>query len=510
MKGAVASGHPLTARAAAEMFSIGGNAFDAAVSAGFASVVAEPYLTSLGGGGFLLAHVESRKEDILFDFFVNTPGLNNKETFKPVMIPVEIKFPQCTQIFHIGFASAAVPGMLKGLLHIHKRLCTLPIKTILTPALTYLEEGIEINELQGYILSLLEPIFTSTDYGKKIYMKNGRYVRLRDRLFNPLLKEFFKGIENNGVDIYSGETAHKLVEEMKTHHGVITLDDLHAYKIIERKPLRIKYRDREVLTNPLPSSGGILLALALHLLESVELPGFSRDSEAFFISLIELMKEMIIFKPVKNGSAVSYPFPDETIALLIESYVNSVSEKTFTATQGTTHISIVDEEGNAVSMTTSNGSGSGCFISETGIMLNNMMGEDDLHSEGFFSSPPNQRVSSMMIPTIVMKNGKVDFALGSGGSKRIKTAILQVLINIIDFNDPLKEAIEKSRIHLEDGVVQAEPDISQEILDNLRKHYQVKSWNQKNMYFGGVHCVNGNMEGWGDSRRGGIFLKNTD
>ncbi len=506
MKGVVASGHPLTAKAAAEMFALGGNAFDAAVSAGFASVVSEPTLTSLGGGGFLLAHLEGTKEDILFDFFVNTPGLNKTTAAKPEMNPVEIKFPHCSQIFHTGFASAAVPGMLKGLLHIHNRLCTLPLDALLSPALSSLEEGVEVCNTQGIILGYLEPIFTSTDYGRQVFTANDRYVRVGDRLYNPLLKVFFQKLAQNGPDIYSGRTAQRLVEEMKEHYGMITADDLYSYEVTERKPLRIRYRDREVLTNPPPSSGGIILALALHLLQNIELNGQPRDSETFYITLIELMKEMNSFRPIKNGNGVPYPFPPTLISPCIESFMRSLSEKTFIATQGTTHISIIDEEGNAASMTTSNGSGSGCFIPETGIMLNNMMGEDDLHSDGFFSSPPNQRVSSMMIPSLVMKHGKVEMALGSGGSKRIRNAVLQVLLNVIDYNYSLKEAVEKSRLHIEDNVVQAEPGIPGEVLINLKKQYQVNSWDRKNMYFGGVHCAKNNREAWGDSRRGGTFL----
>ncbi len=506
MKGAVASGHPLTAGAATAMLSAGGNAFDAAVAAGFASVVAEPSLTSLGGGGFMLAHIEG-KEDILFDFFVNTPGLENKENIKPVMTPTDIVFPQCTQTFHTGFGSAAVPGMLKGLLHIHSRVCTLPISTILAPAISYLEEGVETIGPQDIFLGLLKPIFTLTDYGRKIHTINGQYIKLHDKLFNPLLKDFYKGIAKNERDIYRGEAAEKLVEAMKKNNGILTLEDLAAYEVIERKPLRVKYRDREILTNPPPASGGIMLALAMHFLEHIDLSRHPRNSEELLITLIELMKEMQPSRILKNGSHITYPFLDEVTAPLIDSFLKSVSEKTFISTQGTTQISVIDERGNAASMTTSNGSGSGCFIPGTGIMLNNMMGEDDLHPDGFFSSPPNIRVSSMMTPTITLKNGRASTVLGSGGSKRIRTAILQVLINIIDFGYSLEDAIESPRVHFEDGVVHAEPGIPTEAINKLKEYYKTDQWDKKSMYFGGVHCVNSKMEGWGDSRRGGSFSK---
>jgi gamma-glutamyltranspeptidase/glutathione hydrolase len=506
MRGTVSSGHPLTAGAAAEMLSHGGNAFDAAVAAGFASIVSEPSLTSFGGGGFFLAHIEKKQKDILFDFFVNTPGLGHPGKVKPVMTPIDIQFPECTQVFHTGMGSAAVPGMLKGLLHIHDRLCTLPLKTILSPAVRYLEACIEVSKLQAYFMGLLTPIFTSTDYGKEIYMQNGQYIKEHDRLHNPHLKSFFNGIADGTSDIYAGDAARELIGAMKAQDGLITGEDLASYNVIEREPLCIKYRDRAIVTNPPPSSGGIMIALGLHMLEKLELSAIPLDSEEFLISLIALIKELHDFKPMKNGSRIKYPFADETTENLVRSFQNSVSEKTFLATRGTTHISVVDEEGNAASMTTSNGSGSGCFIPGTGIMLNNMMGEDDLHPDGFFASTPGQRVSSMMIPTIVLKDGKVEAVMGSGGSKRIKTAVLQVLINLIDYNCSLEEAVEKSRIHFEDGVVQIEPEITPEIAEKLNSHYNIKLWNSKNMYFGGVHCVNGSMEGWGDSRRGGSFI----
>jgi gamma-glutamyltranspeptidase/glutathione hydrolase len=506
MKGTVASGHPLTARAASDMFSLGGNAFDAAVSAGFASAAAEPTLTSFGGGGFMLAHNKKQDEDILFDFFVNTPGLGSKENMKPDMLPVDIDFSECTQVFHIGYASAAVPGILKGLLHVHDRLCTLPLKTIIAPALSYLKGGIEVRSLQAYFLHLLKPIFNTSEYGKDTFTVNGRYLQAGDRYFNPLLEKFFKGIADKSSDIYSGRVAERFIEEMRINGGLISQDDLDAYEVIEREPLRIKYRDREILTNPPPSSGGVKLALALHLLGKLDLSSITRESEEYLIALVEIMKKLHEFKPVKNGSSISYPFADSVIAPIVKEYLKIISERSFISTQGTTHISVADEEGNAVSMTTSNGSGSGQFIPGTGIMMNNMMGEDDLHPDGFFASPAGQRVSSMMIPTIVLKDGKAEAVMGSGGSKRIKTAILQVLLNIIDFHYSLEDAVEASRVHFEDGTVQIEPDVPLKVLEKLKKHYQVNRWSKRNMYFGGVHCVNGNMQGWGDSRRGGCIV----
>ncbi len=509
MRGVVSSGHPLTSQAASEMFSHGGNAFDAVLAAGFASVVAEPSLTSFGGGGFLLTHSEKEKKDTLFDFFVNTPGHGLNSHVTPEMHAVPIRFPGCTQIFHTGYASVAVPGMLKGLLHVHNTLSTLPLNNILAPALSYLEEGVEINKRQEIFLKLLEPIMTASEYGKEIYLINGRYARLGGRLFNPELKDFLKGLAQDNSDFYSGHMAERLAVEMSRHKGMLTVEDLNEYTVFEREPLRIKYRDREILTNPPPSTGGVLLALGLYLLEKIDMGTLSSDSENYLVPLIELMKEMSRFNPQKDSSLIFYPLINSISSPMVESFLKNISDKVPVSTKGTTHISVIDEQGNAASMTNSNGSGSGCYIPGTGIMMNNMMGEDDLHPEGFHSSPPGKRVSSMMIPTIVMKDGKVDCALGSGGSKRIRTAILQTLINLIDFSLSLEEAIESPRVHFEDNIIQVEPGYPEDLINKMRKHYDVNVWDVKDMYFGGVHCVNSRMQGWGDSRRGGStsFIK---
>ncbi|UCH80912.1 MAG: gamma-glutamyltransferase [Nitrospiraceae bacterium] len=507
MKGVVASGHPLTSRAASDMFSHGGNAFDAVIAAGFASVVTEPSLTSFGGGGFLLAHSEKEKRDVLFDFFVNTPGLGNSNSTTPDMTAVPIRFPGCTQVFHTGYGSVAVPGMLKGLLHAHDRLCSLPLETILAPALSFLDKGVEVNKRQEIFLGLLKPIMTASDYGREIYLNNGRYAKLGDRIFNPELKIFLQDLIEHNKDFYSGDTAEGLVHDMNRKAGVLSLQDLEMYEVFEREPLRIIYRGREILTNPPPSTGGVLLALGLYLLEKIDMGTLHPESETLLVTLIELMKEMSRFNPQKDSSLIFYPLINSIASPAVESFIKNISEKVPISTRGTTHISVIDEEGNAASMTNSNGSGSGCFIPGTGIMLNNMMGEDDLHPAGFHSSPPGKRVSSMMIPTIVMNNGKVECALGSGGSKRIRTAVLQTLINIIDFSLTLEDAVESPRVHFEDNVVQVEPGYPEHLIEKLRKHYDVNAWSIKDMYFGGVHCVNSLMQGWGDSRRGGSTLR---
>lgn len=180
------------------------------------------------------------------------------------------------------------------------------------------------------------------------------------------------------------------------------------------------------------------------------------------------------------------------------------------ASRGTTQISVMDAEGNMASLTTSNGSGSGVMIPGTGVMMNNMLGEEDLNPEGFYNWPENQRISSMMAPTILQFKDDRKIVLGSGGSNRIRTAILQVLLNLIDQKMGLKEAIQAPRIHFENDFLNIEEGFSEQVIKQLsEKHPDHKLWEKGNLFFGGVHAVSekdGQFSGFGDPRRGGVSM----
>ena len=487
-KAIVATGHPLVSGAAMEIIENGGNAFDAAIGAGFASAVAEQTLTSLGGGGFLLART-NQGEETLFDFFTNTPGIGlDNIDLEPHFFPVTIHFPGSDQDFNIGLGSVAVPGNLKGFLHVHKRLGRMELKDILLPAIRLARDGLELNDWQGYFLNLLEPIVTHSPAGRKLYTINGTCAKQGDHITNPEIADFLSRLpEDCGDSFYKGELARKIDYDMRKGHGLLTAEDLAAYKVIERSPLAIGYRDYIFLTNPAPSMGGSLIGLALSLLETQDMSGITYHSAQHFLQTAKMMTEVEKLRE-KGVSTVSLQKSGERIRQF---------------SRGTTHISIADAEGNVASMTCSNGEGSGYFVPGTGIMLNNMMGEDDLHPDGFHASPPGQRVSSMMSPSLLLKNDTVAMVIGSGGSKRIRTAITQVLSSIADFNIPVQQAVESPRIHWDGAIMQVEPGLSQEAVDALKKNWPVNIWTTVDVYFGGVHTVIPNIGGGGDPRRGG-------
>jgi gamma-glutamyltranspeptidase/glutathione hydrolase len=482
----VAGGHPATCGAVAEALEGGGNAFDAVVAAGFAAAAAEPTLTGLGGGGFLMARTAGG-EATLFDFFVDAPGRGLPErALAPHFLPVIVHFGNADQEFNIGLGSAAVPGCLAGYLHVHARLGRLPLASVLAPAVRLAREGVEINAQQAYLIDILQPILTLADAGRRLYTRRGRPLAEGDRLVNRDLARFLERLASAPAreaeaGFAAPDIARRIAADMAEGGGLLTAEDLAAYRVCERAPLGVAYRGHRVLTNPPPSFGGSLLAVSLTLLQKRG-PMPRWGSAEHLTRLIEVMIET-----------------DEIRAR------GEISERLRSA-RGTTHVSVSDGEGNVASMTTSNGESSGYLVPDTGVMLNNMLGEDDLHPDGFHAAPPGERVSSMMCPSLLLRDGEVVLALGSGGSKRIRTALAQVISNVVDFGMAPREAVEAPRVHWDGEQVQVEPGFPPAALEALAGRWSVNRWDDRNLYFGGVHAVAPVREGAGDPRRGGSVV----
>ena len=492
LKNAVACGHPQVTKAAVDILQAGGNAFDAVIAAGFSSAVAEPGLTSLGGGGFLLART-AKEEAILFDFFVDTPG-RDSSAHEPHFLPVPIHFPGFTQIFNVGRGSVAVPGTLRGYLHVHKRLGQLPLAEVIAPAVKLARDGLVVNTAQAYFFHLLEPILTLTEAGQALYAPTDTCLKAGDHYSNPNLAYFLETLPQEGDRaFYEGELAQQIAHDMHSGQGLLTQADLAAYHVIERRPLAVHYRGYQLLTNPPPSFGGALVALSLQLLEAREARNLEFGSAEHLTLLVAAMEE------VDKRRDAGYLDP----SLFTPEELEASREQVRLASGGTTHVSVCDAQGNVASMTTSNGEGSGYIVPGIGIMLNNMMGEDDLHPEGFHSAKPGLRVASMMSPSVLLQDGQPQLVVGSGGSKRIRTALLQVISNVVDFGMTVEQAIASPRLHWDGECVQLEPDFSDSVLEMLKQRWAINRWPVRDVYFGGVHAVSPLGEGMGDRRRGG-------
>ncbi len=267
--------------------------------------------------------------------------------------------------------------------------------------------------------------------------------------------------------------------------GSVTGGDLAGYRAIERDPVRVRYRDREILTNPPPSAGGTLLAYSLALLDRGPAPPTLANVVA---AMLAAQRERT---PDFLEGLDSDGFLERFLALRLGS---------------TTHISVIDRDGYACSVTCTNGEGSGVVVPGTGIHVNNVMGEQDLYPFGFHRHPAGRRMPSMMAPSVVMRDGDVEMVLGSAGSNRIRSALLQTIVGVVDLGLGVRDAVHAPRVHFEDGVVFAEPGID---TDELDEDLRIVRFGARNLFFGGVQAVRraaGTCTGAGDPRRGGVAV----
>jgi gamma-glutamyltranspeptidase/glutathione hydrolase len=506
-RGAIAAGHPKTVEAGIEMLRQGGNAFDAAIAAVLAACVLEPTLASLGGGGFLLAHTANR-QNILFDFFTQTPL--QKNTSSVDFYPVGVDFGTVVQEFHVGLGSMAVPGVPAGLFHVHQRLGRLPLKAIAEPAIQFARDGVELLDFQAFCFKILEPILMAAPEMRAICAIDDMLMQAGAWTRNPKQAEAIAHlVEAGSRAFYEGEIAQRIAKDCAELGGYLTLEDFRNYQVIERQPLKTTYRGTTLLTNPPPSSGGALIAFSMGLMSELDFGAMGFGSLTQVRSLAEVMR--LTNHARSDGYDSHLNAPDVVEQFLSAEHLQAYRQKFSDVNKwgSTTHISVLDGEGNAASVTVSNGEGSSYMIPGTGIMMNNMLGEADLHPGGFHQWQENVRISSMMSPTIVLNQHRLQIVLGSGGSNRIRTAILQVISNILDHQMSVETAVNSPRIHWENGVMNLEPGFANLAIDRTQFPFNKKlvQWEQESLFFGGVHTVfaaaDGSLSGAGDRRRRG-------
>lgn len=483
-RGIVAAGHPLTAQAGARVLREGGNAVDAAIGAMLTSFVAEPLLTGLGAGGYLV--VADGKDPVLLDFFVEAPP-RATDGSAAELEAVDVSFGDAVQVFHIGPASCGVYGVPAGVCAAAGKWGTMPLSDLAAPAARLARDGVMLNSQQAYIAEILGDLLQSTPECASLWAPGGRVLREGDVLRDPNLAE---AIERLGADgaapFYTGEIAAAVSDWLAARGGSVSKDELARYEAIEREPLRVPYRDREVHTNPPPSAGGALLAYSLALLDREPAP-----SPASVIFAMEAAQE------ARTPEFVEGLVEDGFLQRFMSSRLGS-----------TTHISVMDADGMACGVTTTNGEGSGIVVPGTGIHLNNVMGEQDLNPLGFHKHPPGERMPSMMAPSIVMRGGEVELVLGSAGSNRIRSALLQTIMGAVDRGLDIAAAVEAPRVHLEGDVIYHEPGI--EIDAIIAGSREVVRFHDVNLFFGGVQAVqrrDGELLGAGDPRRGGVAVR---
>ncbi len=491
-KAGVAAGHQETANAALAVLRGDGNAFDAAIAAFLAACVAEPVLSSLGGGGFLAAKTAGGDVEV-FDFFTETP-LERPERSAVEFTPIHADFGTTVQEFHIGMGSVATPGAVAGIFDIHRALGRMPMTDLVQPAAALARSGITLNPFQAYLLGVVGPIYGASASSRSLFCRDrdGTLLKAGDLYHPEAFAGFLEALAREGADLfYKGEVAAKIA----AMDGVtIGMGDLAGYRVERRAPHRARFVAHDVFMNPLPAIGGALIGHMLRALDGAETASMSAGSANHVRAMVAAM------------DACNRARRDSRIDISPEEGALALANAHPPAYRGTTHISVADADGNLAALTVSNGEGCGHVVPDTGVMLNNMLGEDDLNAAGFFNWPLGVRLSSMMTPGMLLGPEGAWTAFGSGGSNRIRTALTQVITNMCLYGLSVPEAVTGPRLHLDGDKLSVEPGL--EVDDDVWPG-EIQMWPEPNMFFGGVHVIRrdaaGGISGAGDPRRDGVF-----
>jgi gamma-glutamyltranspeptidase/glutathione hydrolase len=462
----VVAQEPLAADAGLAVLQSGGNAVDSAVAIGFALAVTHPFAGNIGGGGFMLVRLADGRTTFL-DFRERAPEKASREMYldahgKPTRDSIE------------GWRASGVPGTVRGLEFAHQKFGRRKWADVLQPAIELASRGFPVSYSLAESLKSAENLSKFPE-SKSHFQRNGSYYEAGETFTQPALARTLERIsKQGGRDFYEGETAERLAEEMAKHGGLITLSDLRAYTVAERKPLMGTYRNYEIIASPPPSSGGVGI---LQMLGMVEGSGYEKSGAGSAASAHYLAEVMRRFYADRSEYLADPDFYKAPVAgLLAPAYIQkrraSIDPNHATPSaqilpghpagrEGaeTTHYAVVDAEGNAVAVTytLNDGYGSGVTVPGLGFLLNDEMddftakpGEPNLFGlvQGKANAiQPGKRPLSSMTPTIVLRDGKLFMLVGAPGGPRITTAVLQVFLNVADFGMNVQDAIDAPRLH---------------------------------------------------------------
>jgi len=505
--GMVVSASEIASHIGVKIMEKGGNAVDAAVAVGFALAVTYPYAGNIGGGGFMVIHLSNGKNTTI-DYREKAPLSASRDMY------LDKNGNYVPELSQEGTTSAAVPGSVAGLIYALNKYGTMPLSQVIQPAIDLARNGWSLDYKTAGVFKTFLPLFKKYSSSYKIYSKDGVPFQEGDLFKQTDLANSLELIKEKGNDgFYNGKTAELLVKQIKSLGGYITQADLIEYKPVERVPVEGTYRGYKIISMPPSSSGGIALVEMLNILENYK---FSKDewgSSEYIHRLVEAMKYTYADRTYLLGDEDFFNVPKK--GLISKAYAKSIYNKIeehkdfavpskeinagdptkFMESNETTHYSVYDENGNAVSVTTTINSafGSGIVVDGAGFLLNNEMddfsakpGEPNqfglLGTEGN-SIQPGKRPLSSMTPTIVLKDDKPFIIIGSPGGSRIITTILQVIINCIDFGMNIAEAISAPRIHhqwMPDEIFYEKFSFPKDVRINLQKMgYKFEDANQK-------------------------------
>ena len=532
--GMVVSQNELSSQLGSEILNKGGNAVDAAVAVGFSLAITLPRAGNLGGGGFMLVYIKEKQEIYYIDYRSSSPlNANIKDLFN-TNLPKDYKKTDFDKS-RFGHKASAIPGTVAGLLEAHRNFGKLSLKEILEPVIKQASEGIKVSYDLNKAIESTPQLFNDLE-SRKIYFDNGKPLVKNTLMKRPDLAETLSHISANGhKGFYEGPTAKKIVEAMNANNGFMTLEDFKNYKVNSGSPISILYRGNVIFTAGPPSGGGVVLLTALKVLESYKFKKADSNSARTYHLIAEALRRGHNNRSHEIGDPNFYNVPIDSLLSkerikTLQSSINfkkatpSSKVKPFSVTsesRDTTHYSIIDSEGNAVSNTYTLGYsfGSGVTIPGTGILLNNQMnnfayryGDDSV--EGRAASEgnrfiPGKRPMSTMAPSMVFNSeGSLTLITGSPGGSFIPAAILRVISGVIDFDLNIGEATMLSRIHKDwpYSGLDYETTLSSDIVKRLdtigHKPEKQKTLGSTQS----IHIINGVNYGYADLRRPGASV----
>jgi gamma-glutamyltranspeptidase/glutathione hydrolase len=521
-KGVVVSAHPLASEAGAKILKMGGNAYDAVTATQYALAVVYPQAGNIGGGGFLVG-VKNNGEKFTLDYRETAPKKASRDMY------IDKKGKADTDLSQNGRLAVGVPGSVAGFFATLKH-CKLPMEKIIQPAIDLAEKGFAITDKEAEMLNNQREKFQKHNKSSIIFVKDTPW-KAGDLLIQKDLAETLKLIQKLGAKgFYEGKTADLLVAEMKRGNGIITLEDLKNYKVAERKALEFEYKGSNVVTMPLPSSGGVLLAQMLRMASFENLEKYQQNST----KAVQIMTEAERRAFADRAEYMGDPdfIQDKTSYLISDDYLKgrwknfSFDKATPSAEVGkiieqpkesmqTTHISVLDKDGNAASVTTTlNGYyGSKVLVSGAGFFLNNEMDDFSIKPgvPNMFgavggeanSIQPNKRMLSSMTPTILLKNGKPYMVVGTPGGTTIPTSVYQSIVNVVDFKLNANMSVNAPKFHHQwlPETITVENNFPESTISDLKsKNYVI----EKTKYIGKTEMIvldeNGSIHAVADGR----------
>ncbi len=517
----MSAGHPATTAAGVSTLRAGGNAMDALIASALAATVCEPLLTGFGGGGLITWRDARTGEVIVLDFMSAFPGLGVGLEPRD-FVALSVDYGPTTQTFHVGRGAAAVPGVALGLEHAWRRFGRLPRTELGRHATTLARDGWTATVGTETVAGMLSAITTRTPDSAALFAPGGTPLRAGDVVRSARQAEAIEAFAAEGAEPFvSGRFASALIEVFGPPWGSLSAEDLAAYTVIEREPVRASFHGSTLYAPPPPCLGGALIAFGMELLGQLtrdENPVAVAGALASVMAETERARREWFDAGATTEGSVARLLGAASLKAHRQHLMASLQHRSLIPPLGpapgsvpgnTTHISVVDAEGNAASYTSSNGETCGTLWPGTDLPFNNFLGEEDINPQGFHVGTPGHRMTTMMSPSLLVGDDGSVIALGTGGANRIRTAMLQVLAHLLVGRLGLEESVLYPRVHLEAGRAAVE-DIGQGravLAAAAGPSNSLAPFVGRHLYFGGVHCAarhaDGRFEAVGDPRRSG-------